>query len=191
MQIEISKRTILFLLISIVCVAIIASCNNEQLHQNQSYQIVSQVSLDSLDMAKAFALAFSGIAIENNELYFSQQRYDPEAQIYEFTYSFQNCDYYCKIGIEDNIVLEYEFDGTLSRGRTSGRVLGQSEIRSLLLLMDETINESTITMQMDKSDDDGQAVYEGTASGKGFDYEFEFQVNSGIIVQWKSNKKDA
>lgn len=138
-----------------------------------------------MDDAKKLALQFSRIE-ENSETDFSNQSYNVKKETYELEYSYQKCDYYCKIGVKDGVILEYEFDGVLPSGKTFGAVLGQGRIREILLTIDETIDEATVNMQLDKYDDDGQMVYEGTAQGERFNYEYEFQITSGIIVQWKT-----
>ena len=143
-------------------------------------------SVSSLEEAKAYALLFSHLDADDVEFTRKEMIGSDGYNICQLEYKSGSNEYKCYINADTGVVIKYDFDGYLPK---TGTVIGHSEITSLLKKFAPDIDEDTVDMDRDNSNDDGLMVYEGVASSDTYDYSFEIHATSGTVVEWKSTMK--
>ncbi len=152
----------------------------------QSYRIFYGGKIGQIETAKQFALDFSGE--KRDKVSFELEEYDALKRVYKLKFGNWARSYRCEIDSETGLILQYEFDGEPNFNRYSGGILGQSEAMEIIMKIDDSVDESDISMHVDKQNDDGLTVYEGEAYGGMYKYYFEIEAVSGAIVQWETSK---
>ncbi len=173
------KKTIIAAIL--ICL-IAAGCTKDAA---QSYRIFYGRGIDRIETAKQFALDFSGEKKE--KVSFELEEYDALKRVYKFKFGNSARSYRCEIDSETGLTIQYEFDGEPNFNRCSGGILGQSEVIAIIMRIDDSVDESGISMHVDKQNDDGLTVYEGEAYGSIYKYYFEIEAVSGAVVQWKTS----
>ena len=178
-------KAILSIVMCAVTVVSLTGCASDSESSNP-VMISINSSVSSLEEAKAYALLFSHLDADDVEFTRKEMIGSDGYNICQLEYISGSNEYKCYINADTGVVIKYDFDGRLPQ---TGSVIGHAEITSLLKKLAPDIDEDTVVMDRDNSNDDGLMVYEGVASSDTYDYSFEIHATSGTVVEWKSTMK--
>ncbi len=156
--------------------------------QNRKTQVQDNNGSISVEEAKQIAVEDAGID-ENNiykmrarqENYYGVDIYDVDFESGSKEYSY-NID----IATGDIIAKDYEVSDRYWKNIQGKQI---SEQEAVDLVLNEIGGGSPQDVQMKVEHDDGRVMYEGRTAYNGVKYEFEIDGDSGMIVDWKMDKK--
>ncbi len=156
--------------------------------QNRKTQVQDNNGSISVEEAKQIAVEDAGID-ENNiykmrakqENYYGVDIYDVDFESGSKEYSY-NID----IATGNIIAKDYEVSDRYWKNIQGKQI---SEQEAVDLVLNEIGGGSPQDVQMKVEHDDGRVMYEGRTVYNGVKYEFEIDGDSGMIVDWKMDKK--